>query len=101
MTTRLVLVAICAAGLAVAGPGQLREKRLTKQLNLTAEQQNSVHAALVEAKVQRKALGTTSPDLRVQRAAIRATAKSKIYAVLDADQKAQFDRRSARKRRRG
>ena len=98
------------------GPGGPNlERHLTKALNLTAEQQNKVHTAIEESRVQSKgmiqqaqtlhqslAAAVKSGDegqidkaaqdmaaLHQQQTAIHAKAMAKIYAALSPDQKAQ------------
>lgn len=94
------------------------ERRLTQRLGLNAAQQNTLHTALQEQQVQLKGLGDKTADLRTQlaaavragdegkidqvtrdmaqvnqqRAAISAKTMAKVYASLNADQKAQIDR---------
>lgn len=106
----------------MGGPGGLldgpnAERRLTNVLGLTAEQQNKVHTAIEEQKVQTQGLGDRGNDLRTQLAAavkagdegkidqvtqdlsrlqqqqmaIRAKTMAKVYGTLNADQKARID----------
>jgi hypothetical protein len=97
--------------------GPNAEQRLTARLNLNATQQNTVHTALEESKVILKGVAQQERDLRTQlsaavragnsanidqisqqlsaihqqRTATEAKALSKIYASLNADQKAKID----------
>jgi Spy/CpxP family protein refolding chaperone len=105
------------------GPGELRlegrnvEQRLTKQLNLTATQQNTVHTAIEESKVILQGMDQKEAGLRTQlatavrsgdaskidsltqelstihqqRSATEAKGILKIYASLTSDQKAKID----------
>lgn len=105
------------------GPGELRlegpnvEQRLTKQLNLNATQQNTVHTVVEESKVILQGMDQKETGLRTQlatavrsgdaskidtltqelstihqqRSATEAKAISKIYASLSSDQKAKID----------
>jgi hypothetical protein len=105
------------------GPGKLRlegrnvEQRLTKQLNLNATQQNTVHTAIEESKVILQGMDQKEAGLRTQlatavrsgdtskidsltqelstihqqRSATEAKGISKIYASLSSDQKAKID----------
>jgi hypothetical protein len=105
------------------GRGELRlegrnvEQRLTKQLNLNATQQNTVHTAIEESKVILQGMDQKEAGLRTQlatavrsgdaskideltqelsttrqqRSATEAKAISKIYASLSSDQKAKID----------
>lgn len=105
------------------GPGELRlegrnvEQRLTKQLNLNATQQNTVHTAIEESKVILQGMDQKEAGLRTQlatavrsgdtskidsltqelstihqqRSATEAKGISKIYASLSSDQKAKID----------
>lgn len=94
-------------------PDDMFEARLTKQLSLNATQQNTVHTALADARVQTKGMmqqmqtlhtemvtavkngdeagiekaTTDISALRQQQDAIHAKAMAKIYAGLNADQK--------------
>jgi Spy/CpxP family protein refolding chaperone len=107
----------------MGGPGGLldgpnAERRLTNVLGLNAEQQNKVHTAIEEQKVQAKGLGERGAELRTQlgaavkagdegkidqvtadlarlqqqQMAIQAKTMAKVYGALDADQKARIDR---------
>ncbi|HLH42738.1 MAG TPA: hypothetical protein VKV74_07125 [Bryobacteraceae bacterium] len=93
------------------------EQRLTARLNLNATQQNAVHTAIEESKVILKGVAEQERGLRTQlaaavrsgnsasidqlsqqlsaihqqRIATEAKALSKIYASLNADQKAKID----------
>lgn len=93
------------------------EQRLTARLNLDATQQNTVHTAIEESKVILKGVGEQERELHSrlsaavrsgnsasidqisqqlsaihqQRTATEAKALSKIYASLNADQKAKID----------
>jgi hypothetical protein len=105
------------------GRGELRlegrnvEQRLTKQLNLNATQQNTVHTAIEESKVILQGMDQKEAGLRTQlatavrsgdaskidqltqelstihqqRSATEAKGISKIYATLSSDQKANID----------
>ncbi len=94
-------------------PDEMFESRLTKHLNLTAAQQNTVHTALLENRTMAKGLnqqmhtlhtqmitavkngdeGTIESvtqqisALRQQQDVLHAKAMAKIYATLSADQK--------------
>jgi Spy/CpxP family protein refolding chaperone len=98
--------------------GPMSERRLTRLLNLNSEQQNKVHTAIEESRVMlqgtdqrerevRGQLATAvksgdeagidriSQDLaaiRQQRTAVQAKTMAKIYASLNADQKALMER---------
>src|SRR5947209_8254120 len=97
--------------------GPNAERRLTRVLGLNAEQQNKVHTALEEQRVQTQGLSTRSSDLRQQlaaavragdeskidqitrdlaqvnqqRSAIAAKTLAKVYGSLSADQKTRVD----------
>src|SRR6266853_4477469 len=97
--------------------GPNAERRLTNVLGLNAEQQNKVHTAIEERNVQTKGLGERGAELRTQlsaavkagdegkidqvtqdlarlqqqQMAIQAKTMAKVYATLDADQKARID----------
>lgn len=135
---RLVLATACLAGVVfaqqpppgAAGPrggfgrgpgagmrGPMSERRLTAQLNLTAEQQNKIQTVLDESRVQEQGMNQKAADLqtqlaaavragdeskidqisqdistvRQQRTAIEAKAMAKIYATLTPDQRTKFD----------
>ena len=105
----------------MGGPGGVldgpnAEQRLASVLGLTAEQQNKVHTAIEEQKVQTKGLGDMvalrnqlaaavkagdegkidqitqdMARLQQQRAAIQAKTMAKVYGALNADQKARMD----------
>jgi hypothetical protein len=94
------------------------EQRLTQRLGLNAQQQNTVHTAIEEARVILKGAGQQERDLRTQlsaavkagneadidrisqglanlhqqRTATEAKAMAKIYGSLNADQKIVMDR---------
>jgi len=98
--------------------GPMSERRLTRELNLNATQQNAVHTALEEARVMLQGNAQQKRDLRTQlatavksgdeagidrisqglaslhqqRIAVQAKAVAKIYSSLYADQKTQVDR---------
>ncbi|HEY6344530.1 MAG TPA: Spy/CpxP family protein refolding chaperone [Bryobacteraceae bacterium] len=147
MSIRYVAVCLCLTGLVFAqqqtqtqpaapgtrggrggrgpgfGPGELRlegrnvEQRLTKQLNLNATQQNTVHTVVEESKVILQGMDQKEAGLRTQlatavrsgdaskidsltqelstihqqRSATEAKGLSKIYASLSSDQKAKVD----------
>jgi hypothetical protein len=106
------------------GPGELRlegrnvEQRLTKQLNLNATQQNTLHTVVEESKLTLQGMDQKEAGLRTQlatavrsgdtstidsltqelstihqqRSATEAKGLSKIYATLSSDQKAKIDR---------
>jgi len=96
-------------------------QRLTRRLNLTADQQTRVKAIFADSRQQAKAL---APQLRQERTALKAAMKTdsesqidqitqqnaqltaqveamhvkamaKVYAILSSDQKAKFDRMDA------
>ena len=97
--------------------GPMSERRLTRQLNLNSEQQNKVHTVIEESRVMLKGTDQRERDLRTQlatavkagdeasvdrlsqdlatiqqqRTAVQAKAMGKIYASLNADQKAQIE----------
>jgi hypothetical protein len=97
--------------------GRNTEQRLTQRLGLNAAQQNAVHTAIAESRVILKGVDQKERDLRTQlaaavrsgnegsidqvsqelsaihqqRTAVEAKAMSKIYASLDANQKARLD----------
>lgn len=126
MTSRFIALTLLGAGCLVAqppppgprghfrgGPPQSFEQRLTTNLNLTAEQQNKVHTAMLESrvlgqgmqdkvKIAHDALNTAiksgnedqidkaSADiatLHQQQTAIHGKTMAKIYSSLTADQK--------------
>jgi Spy/CpxP family protein refolding chaperone len=100
----------------LSGPNA--ERRLTRLLNLDAAQQNQVHTALEERQVMLKGLPEKAREFRTQlteairagdegkidqvtrdlaqlnqqQMAIVAKTTAKIYSVLNAEQKALFDR---------
>ncbi len=145
MTSRCVWMAFSMAALAAAqqaapGPGPglggglrggfgpggfagpMSERRLTRELNLNAAQQNTVHTALEEARVMLQGTAEQERDLRTQlatavksgdeasidrisqglanlqqqRIAVQAKAMAKISGSLNADQKTQIDRQLGR-----
>lgn len=100
------------------GPGgPLSERRLARQLNLTAEQQNTIHTAMEESRVMQQGMAQKEGTLRTQlaaavkagnesqidsisqdlaqlhqqRTAVQAKALAKVYGSLTADQKATVD----------
>jgi len=109
------------AGVMPGWPGLLdgpnAERRLTSVLGLNAEQQNKVHTAIEEQKVQTNGLGARGAELRTQltaavkagdegkidqvtqdlsrlqqqQMAIQAKTMAKVYGALNADQKARID----------
>lgn len=109
-------------GFGPGGPGgigdQNAEQRLTRRLGLNAQQQNTAHTALEEARVILKGSAQQERDLRTQlstavkagneaeidrvsrdlsslhqqRTATEAKAMAKIYGSLSADQKTEMDR---------
>ena len=113
-------------GFGPGGPGGINdpnaEQRLTRRLGLNAQQQNTAHTAIEEARVILKGAAQQERDLRTQlsgavragneadidrisrdlaglhqqRTATEAKAMAKIYGSLSADQKTEMDRALSR-----
>jgi len=124
MTLKLIGLVVLGGALLCAQPrqggrGPGGEDRAFADLGLTAEQQNAIHTAREDAKVQSKGIADQVRTLRTQlndavkannvgaidslarqiadqegqMMAIDAKAEAKIYSVLTADQKAKVDQR--------
>ena len=81
-------------------PGGNPVEMLTKELNLTAEQQTQVKAIVDEIQPQRKALmddqAMSKEDKGAKMKELRTTMNTKIRAVLTADQQKAFDEFNAK-----
>jgi periplasmic protein CpxP/Spy len=79
-------------------------RRLTKRLNLTAEQQNELLPIITERQRQMTALRNDSSlsaqDRRAKARALREDSDSKIKAVLNEDQKQQYEQMRQHRRQR-
>jgi hypothetical protein len=79
-------------------------RRLTKRLNLTAEQQNQLLPILTERQRQMAALRNDSSlsaqDRRAKARALREDSDSKIKAVLNDSQKQQYEQMRQHRRQR-
>jgi periplasmic protein CpxP/Spy len=72
-----------------------RVQRMTQELNLTADQQTSIKAILVDGQKKmmdlRQNSSMSQDDRRTQMMALRTDQDTKIKAVLTADQKTKYD----------
>ena len=127
MMKRVALLAVCTAALGAAIPmmaqdappsgggmgggqrggmnPQAQLDRMTKALDLTADQQTSVKAILDQSMKDNMALrqdtSLSDDDRRAKMMAAREAQSAKIKAVLTDDQKAKYDAMMAQQRQRG